>query len=87
MRIEIVGGLKADSTTYSELESKLEDVLGPEGFSLEGSGQGVFGMDMGFTGKGPLTTKLVREMEKEIRSEGLKIGSPPEEVAILVFSK
>ena len=87
MRIEIAGGIGVAGEVYSELTSDIANVLGEAGFYFEGSGYGVQGINMGATGKGPLTTKTIREIEKAIRSFGLKVGFGERELAIFVFSK
>lgn len=87
MRIEIAGGIGVDPDVYSDLVSELSRVLTVAGFKFEGSGFGVQGINMGATGKGPLTTQTIREIEKEIRSFKLRVGFGERDLAIFVFSK
>ena len=87
MRIEIAGAKGIDPVVYSDLVPELSRVLTVAGFDFEGSGFGVHGINMGATGKGPLTTKTIRELEKEIRSFKLGVGFGERDLAIFVFSK
>lgn len=87
MRVEIFGNVNMEPDTYAELRSDLGNVLGEDRLKLEGSGYGKLGIDYGFTGPGPLSTKTVREVEKAIHEHGFKVGVEEGQFVIMVFAK
>ncbi len=87
MRIEINGAKGISVSQYQSVRSKLETLLSSESFETVGSGFGGGVINIGFAGKGPLTTDLVKRIEDLLQSEDIGIGFDESRVTLTVFSE